>query len=65
MGAMASVLRDVTSATNLGYQLGKIIDVIRVPWNAGLQPDMAAGGIPLGSKIADWEGFRISSMQVR
>lgn len=36
MGAMASGLRDVTSATNLGCQFGKIIEVIRVPWNAGL-----------------------------
>lgn len=62
---MASVLRVVTSATHLGCQFGEIIEVIRVPWDYGLWPDMAEGGISSGSKIANWEGLRIPSVQVR
>ena len=42
--AMASVLKDVTSATNSGRRFGKITEVIRIPEACGPQPETGEGG---------------------
>lgn len=43
--AMASVLKDATSATNSECPLGKIIEVVRMPEACGPQPDTGKGRV--------------------